>query len=382
MEQWSLFVAAFVQSVAQAAPYVVIGYVIAAVVREYVTVAVMNRWFDARGWRGLATASGIGALLPLCSCTVIPLGVGLVRAGAARGTILTFLTTAPAISPVAIILSLSLLGPTLTALYVGVVVVGAVVIGLVANRLLQKSELAFQAALPANPADVPTTGARSWWQRLGHAMRWAFWDLGAEISVDLLIGLSLAAVVLAILPMAWISTWLGHQDFMTLLYVIIIGIPIYTCSVPSLPVVHSLLLAGMSPGAAIAYLIAGPATNLGELLVLKRQFGARAMWLFAGGLFIIALTGGIIADQILYRNYTYQPSALASGAPTGTCCVSSFMPSQDRPRGFMAAAVHVPTWHWPFVVILLITMACGLVRRVRARFMSPPPDQQSSSELR
>ena len=145
---------------------------------------------------------------------------------------------------------------------------------------------------------------------------------------------------------------------------------------------HSLLLAGMSPGAAIAYLIAGPATNLGELLVLKRQFGARAMWLFAGGLFIIALTGGIIADQILYRNYTYQPSALASGAPTGTCCVSSFMPSQDRPRGFMAAAVHVPTWHWPFVVILLITMACGLVRRVRARFMSPPPDQQSSSELR
>ena len=381
MEQWSLFVAAFVQSVAQAAPYVVIGYVIAAVVREYVTVAVMHRWFAARGWRGLATASGIGALLPLCSCTVIPLGVGLVRAGAARGTILTFLTTAPAISPVAIILSLSLLGPTLTALYVGVVVVGAVVIGLVANRLLQKSELAFQAALPANPADVPTTGARSWWQRLGHAMRWAFWDLGAEISVDLLIGLSLAAVVLAILPMAWISTWLGHQDFLTLLYVIIIGIPIYTCSVPSLPVVHSLLLAGMSPGAAIAYLIAGPATNLGELLVLKRQFGARTMWLFAGGLFMIALTGGIIADQIFYHNYTYQPSALASGAPTGTCCVSSFMPSQDRPQGFMAAAVHVPTWHWPFVVILLITMACGLVRRIRARFMSPPPDQQSSSEL-
>lgn len=151
------------------------------------------------------------------------------------------------------------------------------------------------------------------------ATHWAFWDLGTEVSVDLLIGLTLAALVLSVLPMGWIATWFGKQDFMTLIYVILIGIPVYTCSVPSLPVVQSLLLAGMSPGAAVAYLIAGPATNLGELMVLKRQFGKRATYLFTGGLVVMSLAGGLIADHLVFANYHYQPSAAAQGAPVGTC---------------------------------------------------------------
>ncbi len=380
MEQWSLFVAALVQSVAQAAPYVVIGYIVAAVVREFVSMDTMHRWFAARGWRGIATAGGVGALLPLCSCTVIPLGVGLVRAGAARGTILTFMTSAPAVSPVALILSLSLLGPTLTAIYVGTVLVGAMLLGIIANRLLIKSETAFHEQYSALAPTAEQSVARSFFQRIRQALKWAFWDLGAEISVDLCIGLTLAAVVLAILPMAWIATWLGEQQLMTLLYVIIIGIPVYTCSVPSLPVVHSLLLAGMSPGAAIAYLIAGPATNLGELLVLKRQFGGLTMSLFLGGLFVMALIGGLITDHILFAGYNYKPSVIADAAPGAACCVVSYLPSEERPSGFLTAAMHVPWWHWPFVVVLVVTLACGLTQRIRRRWFSSESESKSESK--
>ncbi len=367
MDHVSLFAAALLQSVAQAAPYVVIGYLVAALIREYVSLATMSRLFASRGWLPLVTATGIGALLPMCSCTVIPVGVGLVKAGAARGTVLTFLTTAPALSPVAVVLSLSLLGPTMTALYVGTVVIGAFVLGVVGNLMLARGEAAFRATLPPNPADAPDTVNRPWHQRFRRAGHWAFWDLGTEVSVDLLIGLTLAAVILAVLPMSWIASWLGTQQFATLIYIIIIGIPVYTCSVPSLPVVQSLLLAGMSPGAAIAYLIAGPATNLGELLVLRRQLGSGATWLFAGGLVVMSLGGGLLADHLVYPGYSYQPSAVAGAAPVGSCCVVSFMPVQGRPNGLPEAAALVPLWHWPFVALLVVTMVVGLWRRIARR---------------
>jgi uncharacterized membrane protein YraQ (UPF0718 family) len=373
MEHLNLFAAALIQSVAQSAPYVVIGYLIAALIREYVPLATMTRLFARRGVRPLLTSAGIGALLPMCSCTVIPLAVGLVRAGAARGTILPFLVTAPVLSPVAIVLALSLLGPTMTLLYVGTCVIGALVLGIIGQRLLRGSEDAFRATVEPAPSQVATTDRRPWHQRLRSAGRWAFWDLGTEVSVDLLIGLTLAAVVLSLLPMSWIATWLGSQHFATLIYVILIGIPVYTCSVPSLPVVQSLLLAGMSPGAAVAYLIAGPATNLGELLVLRRQIGSGAMWLFTGGLVAIALAGGLIADHVIYAGYTYTPTALAGAAPVSTCCVTSIMPVSARPLGPADAAALVPLWHWPFVIVLAATMGCGLVRRIHRRVAGLAP---------
>ncbi len=373
MDHVSLFAAALLQSIAQAAPYVVIGYLVAALIREYVSLATMSRLFASRGWLPLVTATGIGALLPMCSCTVIPVGVGLVKAGAARGTVLTFLTTAPALSPVAVVLALSLLGPTMTALYVGTVLIGALLLGIVANLVLARGEPSFRATLPANPADEPDIKQRPWYERCRRAGKWAFWDLGTEVSVDLVIGLTLAAAILALLPMTWIASWLGTQQFGTLIYVILIGIPVYTCSVPSLPVVQSLLLAGMSPGAAIAYLIAGPATNLGELLVLRRQMGKGATWLFAGGLATMSLGGGLITDHLVYPGYSYQPSPVVGAAPVGTCCVVSFMPVQGRPAGLSEAAAAVPTWHWPFVAVLLVTVGSGLVRRASRRMAGATP---------
>lgn len=154
MDQVSVFLAALLQSVAQSAPYVVIGYLIAAVLREYVPVSTMARLFAPQGIRPLLTATGIGAMLPMCSCMVIPLGVGLVRSGAAPGTVLSFLVTAPALSPVAVILSLTLMGLTFTTVYVLTVLLGALLLGLIGNRALRG------LTAPASPtcADEPLQG--------------------------------------------------------------------------------------------------------------------------------------------------------------------------------------------------------------------------------
>ncbi len=366
MQQVGLFAAAFIQSVAQSAPYLVIGYLLVAFIREFVPMATMVRWFAPGGMRPVALATGLGVALPMCSCTVLPVGIGLARRGVGRGTILSFLISGPALSPVAIALTITLLGPSLGLLYTGTCLVGAFTVGLIANRLLRRSPM------PTTPecaldAPTPVAGPRTLRARLRSSLRWALDDLAPELSVDLIIGLAIAAAVLALLPMGWIGQWLGQQQFLTLIYVIILGIPVYTCTVPSIPVVQSLLLAGMSPGAGIAFLIAGPATNLGELIVLRRQFGGRATTIFVVGLVAMAVGGGLIADHLLYRGYAYQPPVTAGALAPG-CCVVSIMPTQARPAGPAEAIAAVPLWHWPFIAVLTFCVVHGLQRRIRRRF--------------
>ena len=179
-----------------------------------------------------------------------------------------------------------------------------------------------------------------------------------------MLGLAIAAAILALLPMDLIGSWLGTQKFLTLLYVVLLGIPMYTCTVPSIPVVQSLLLAGMSPGAGVAFLLAGPATNLGELLVLRRAIGPRATWLFTGGLIVGALGAGLITDHLLFANYAYHPSPVAGTVAQG-CCLPSYLPINARPTGVAAAMTTIPAWHWPFMGLLMIALVHGLGQRWR-----------------
>ena len=126
-------------------------------------------------------------------------------------------------------------------------------------------------------------------RKLSQTLKWSFFELGPDVSVDITIGLSLAALLLTFLPMEWISSWLGHQDIYTLFYVILLGIPVYACSIPSIPVVQGLLLLGATPGAAVAYMIAGPATNLGELNAIRNSMGLKTALYYAFALVVLAL---------------------------------------------------------------------------------------------
>jgi|GEM_PF-6141660 len=296
------FVSTLLYTIFETAPYVLLGYFIAALIREFLPHDFLARWLGPRGMAPLFKAIGVGSILPICSCGVVPLGVGLVRGGAARGTVLSFLATAPAISPVSLILGYSLLGGRFMVTYVLIVVVGAFALGLLGNRLLKERAGAGGVAkgfrtpvVDLNAVDrrVPLP------KRFLRACHWGFFDLGAEISLDLLFGLSLATLVSLLVPASWIATWLGGTGIVSILCVILLSLPVYTCSVPSLPVVQKLLFLGASPGVAVAYLIAGPATNLGELSVLRRAMGDRTMVFYGAAILTIALLGGLLANQLL-----------------------------------------------------------------------------------
>ena len=350
------FLNALLFSLAQSAPYIVIGYLVAAFIKEFVSVGELTRHFGDKGVRPLLHALGVGAILPICSCGVIPLGVGAFKCGSARGTTLAFMTSAPTIAPVAILLSVSLLGGSFTAMYVAIALTGSVLIGLFGNWLLGgQAEVDFRTArsgVQAGECIVDSTHHTIRTKLFG-ALRWAFWDLGSDVSVDLLFGIALSAAILAFVPVELISSWLGRQSFMTLIYVIIVAIPLYTCSTPSIPVVQSLLLKGISPGAAVAYLIAGPATNIGEVAAIRRSMGMGAAALFSGGLLAVALAGGLIVDLLLPISFAAHTSKIGA----------ELLLAGGEPPSLASALNAIPAWHYPFILMLAVTLVLGLFRR-------------------
>lgn len=287
----------------ETAPYVLMGYLIAAIIREFLPRDFLARWLGKQGLLPLFKAIGVGSILPICSCGVVPLGVGLVRCGAAQGTVLSFMASAPALSPVSIILGLKLLGEKFMIFYIAIVLVGSFLIGWLGNRVLrsaQQESLSAKSGYQRREADLtPAQRKVPIHKRIYRTIHWAIFDLGTEVSLDLLFGLTLATLVSILVPPEWIASWLGGSGLIPLLFIIVLSLPIYTCSIPSLPVIQRLLYMGASPGVAVAYLIAGPVTNLGELTVILKAMGKRTMLFYMGGVFLVALIGGWIANVFL-----------------------------------------------------------------------------------
>ncbi len=372
MDHLSLFVNSLFTALAMSAPYLVLGYVAAALIKEYVSRESLARHLGDRGVRPVVNAVGIGALLPICSCGVIPLGVGVHRAGGGLGTALAFMTSSPAISPVAVVMVGMMLGPTYLATYVGVALAGSFLIGVVGNRLLRREtgplaerEIPVDRLKEEHGHHHPEPESGS---RFGRAMRWAFWDLGADVSVDLVIGLAVAALVLAFLPIELTEAYLGTRSVWTLLLVVLVAVPVYTCSVPTVPIVWALLMHGAMPGAMLAYMVAGPATNLGELNAIRRNMGLGAATFYTASLLTIALAGGLFANHVVFASYEYKATMVAENElVVQDCCVPMIFGNRVERNDLGRIAASVPTWHYPFILVLLVTIGVGLKQRLVQR---------------
>lgn len=352
----------------ESAPYVVLGFLIAGILRFWVPQNMLQKHLGGNSPASLLKSVSIGSILPLCSCGTIPLGIGLFRSGAAIGNVLAFMTSTPIISPVLVALSLSLLGVKLTVTFILVAILGAYTIGFVGNRLLVKTKVSGQEDGCGNQYNPENDAKRQPISKLAQTLKWSFFDLGASVSVDITIGLSIAALLLTFLPMEWISSWLGQQDIYTLFYVILLGIPVYACSIPSVPVVQGLLLLGATPGAAIAYMIAGPATNLGELNAIRTSMGLKPAVYYTISLFILALSAGLVTDQLVFPDYQYHAYRIQGELVVQQCCVPLIF---GEGIGTIGMSAQIPLWHWPFTIILSGVILYGVYIKLKHFIVNP-----------
>ena len=352
----------------ESAPYVVLGFIIAGIMRFWVPQNVLQKHLGGKSSGSLIKSVGVGSILPLCSCGTIPLGVGLFKSGAAVGNMLAFMTSTPVLSPVLVALSLSLLGVKLTVTLVIAAILGAYLIGFTGNRLFKDTKDSSQRINCKNNYEQGNESKKQPKSKLTQTLKWSFFELGSDVSVDITIGLSIAALLLTFLPVEWISTWLGQQDVYTLFYVILLGIPVYACSIPSVAVVQGLLLLGATPGAAIAYMIAGSATNLGELNAIRNSMGIKPAFFYALSLVVLALTAGLITDQLVFPDYQYHAFRVRGELVVQQCCVPLIF---GEGIGTLGAGPQIPVWHWPFGIILFVIIIYGIYVKTRHLFVNP-----------
>src|SRR5439155_1028148 len=252
----------------EASAYLLLGFVLAGGLAVLVPAGTLMRLFRAGRIRSVLWASAIGTPLPLCSCGVLPTALGLARQGATRGATVSFLISTPETGIDSIALSYALMDPIMTVLRPVAAFVTAVVAGIATNFLGVKRQPAAaetsnggttaegpEAPAPARGLHPPfegNGGARFASQRAAvrEIFAYGFRELLDETAHWLVLGVILAALVAVLLPASVIERYFG-DGFLTMLAMLVIGIPIYTCASASTPIAAALVLKGLSPGAAL-----------------------------------------------------------------------------------------------------------------------------------
>ncbi len=317
---------AFVELAAQSAPAL-----LAASLTIWVTKALvpgtMVRFFQGRTRFGQALRGTVAGLpLPICSCGVIPMYRSLIQARTPAPAALAFLVAAPEVGWAAILLSLGLLGPEMTGLRLAGAALLALGVGVLVGGMAERRRRE-QEPPPADEARPPLA------ERVRAGFRYGFGTVMDDTAPWIVFGLLIAAILE---PTLEADLLLGLPAGVDVLIATLIGLPLYVCASGSTPLVAVLLLKGLSPGAAVAFLLTGPATNVTTAGLLAQMHGKRVAGAFA--LVMIALAVGL---------------GLATNAFLGGYQVAEAMPHHHE---------HIGPFKWLCLGLLTLAYLASLLR--------------------
>jgi len=290
----------------EAAPFVLFGFFVAGLIKALLPDAWMTRHLSGRGPLSVFKAALIGLPLPLCSCGVLPAALGLRRKGAGPGATTAFMISTPESGVDSLAVTYAMIGPLMTVLRPLAAFATAAVAGLAAN-LLPERAVPSPAQAPAPMPDAcgcscggacaASAGQPGLGARLRDGLGEAFGEMLADVGGWLLIGVLVAGGVSVLLPQGLLAKLPGGE-LGSMLVMLVAGIPLYVCASSSTPIAASLLLKGLSPGAALVFLLSGPATNATTLTVMARTFGAALTGVYVAAIAVCSVIFGLLANRV------------------------------------------------------------------------------------
>ncbi|MBW8192805.1 SO_0444 family Cu/Zn efflux transporter [Neiella marina] len=374
----------------EAAPYLLLGLIVAGLIKAWLPESWVRKQLSGKGSKPIVKAALLGAPMPLCSCSVIPVALGIRRNGASKGSTVSFLVSTPETGVDSISLTYAMMGPIMAIVRPFAAITTALTAGLWVNAT--ESEHTEQHATSSNdnntkasssccssktpePATsccsskqaqtvtpAPATSCCSTSSKPAQAetsscsdavtepskaeatsccssttkatsscssqpsthsasvatpattssccssnqtqsrpvldgIQFAFGKLYQDIVMWLLAGLLIAAAVQTFIPTEWLASW--GSGWTAKLIMLVIGIPMYICASASTPIAAGLMLAGVSPGTVLVFLLAGPATNMSTIAVLRNELGQRIMFKYIITVMALALAAGVLLDLVL-----------------------------------------------------------------------------------
>lgn len=280
-----------------ASGWLIISFIIAGLLHNLITPQRFQQHLGNKKISSLFKSTVSGMLLPICSCGVIPIGISMYYSGAYLGPVLAFMTSTPVINPIAIILSLGLLGPGITIIYVLSGFIVPMLVGVLGNTF-GKDEVCLHIDSGEVAIELEEE-KRTFIENIVDGLKWAFGELALTISKYVILGMVVAGFITTVFPTSVIQKYLGNPGVLSLGSIAIIACIMYVCAVGHIPFIAALVASGASPGVAITFLIAGAATNLPELISIYNVIGKRAVIIYSATLSISALVIGYATNKIL-----------------------------------------------------------------------------------
>ena len=304
----------------EASVYLLIGFFVAGLLHVYLPADLIARHLGRNDARSVGLAALFGAPIPLCSCGVLPAAASLQKQGAGRAPLVSFLISTPETGVDSVALTYGLMGPVMAVVRPVVAVVTALVAG-IASIGVREDETASGSSSPAlsdadatcddacapgagqDPCDetgAPGAAPPSPAHRFFHSLEYGFTSVLDDIALSLLVGMLLTGVLAGLLPDNFFDEVLGWgSGIMPMLAMIVLGLPLYLCASASTPVAAALMVKGLSPGAALVFLLVGPATNLATMTVVGQLLGRRLLGVYLGAIILVSLMAGLLVDATL-----------------------------------------------------------------------------------
>ncbi len=374
---------ALLMMTAEMAPYLILGFFFAGLLRAFVPASMMRRHLAPRNMKSVVKAAAIGVPLPLCSCGVIPTSVGLRREGASHGACTSFLIATPQTGVDSITATYSMMGLPFAVIRPIAALFTAMFGGWLVNRYARDDEQHSAEAVKNSEhahchcghhhEEEEESGCchddhhhedeeggchchdghdegchcheghsegHSLFSRLTGAMRYAFVEMLQDVGKWLVVGLLIAALITVAVPNDWLAA-LQDYKLLNMMIVLAIAIPMYVCATGSIPIAVSLMAKGLTPGAALVFLMAGPAVNSASMLVVGKVFGKRTLWLYILSVVAGAIVFGLGIDYLFPASW-FTVSGVAG--PMGHC------------------ADCLGTWDWIWIGLLALLLVNAFTR--------------------
>ena len=298
------FFNSFLLITGEMSPYLLLGFLIAGVLHVFVPKRFYTKYLSRENRFSVLYAALLGIPLPLCSCGVIPTAIGLKNERASKGTVASFLIATPQTGIDSILATFSLMGLGFAIVRPVAALVTGVCGGLLVNRLVHDQE----DDMPVSSACRLESGSRLW-----RVFRYAYFEMIQDIGLRLIIGLLIAAFINVAIPDEFFLSF-GRQPLLQMLVILAVAVPMYICSTGSIPVAAALMMKGLSPGAALVMLMAGPAVNVASILVVRNSLGRRFTWVY-----LITIIGFSILFGLIVNAVGIGADLVVPAAETGCC---------------------------------------------------------------
>jgi len=270
-------------------PYLLLGMFIAGILHVFLGTNIISRHLGGSAFGSIAKATIFGIPLPICSCGVIPVAASLKNEGASRSATLSFLVSTPTTGVDSVLATYSLMGPLFAVFRPVAAFFSGITVGIL-NRIMNPEKMIEKQEEHDHPPQAPH-------RKIKEVFRYGFLELSEDIGKWLLVGMIIGGILTVAIPQDLVIRFLSYP-VLHFFIMLILAIPLYVCATGSIPIAAALIQKGFSPGSALVFLIAGPATNAVTLSFVRSKLGKRAFYLYLTSIIIVSLLAGWVFNLI------------------------------------------------------------------------------------